>query len=825
MRKAESSLATPLASAIAIVRACLVFFGTTVAAHSLAAGTTDGRFRPLDQQDFTTQITGAGLPSYLSWLGDAFAMDQAVLRALANTLWLGVMASMFAVAFGMTLSWLLRVRGLGRLVGGALGPLLALSVPGVLLFPIYRWADSQQLLPDGPTTTDQAASSVAFLAFWGAVVGLALAPGLASQFIGAQHHRSAGAETAAITTTSLPVRIGARAFGFPTAVFLLGLASAELASGHNGLFRHMVDQLTAGELAGVLDVTLVIALVGAVVVLTADVLRITTGREADDVGPDRPTRLTDKTWPLLAALAVLVVVAAVGYLREPLLSAGQNQPFQTPAFGGPWLGTDGAGASFVERLVIALGPTMTAALIPGLGAAIVGGVIHQFARRVPALIDRVIVTVVDVAWWPLPVLLPLAHLNAGNPERSEVDLTVTLVTVAALTPLAVRALRRATIRGQAGIRPLLSVAVVLVALAGSARIFLGFLGVTNGPHGPTNADLGAMVASGVATSGLGAVWAVTPPMLAGLVLLSLLYWLAGAISTPVPHRELAPATAEPLLADATRPAEPTDRVGPLGPQDLRSVVRQQADSVESTAGQDITIGQAPDDPPSDDPDDPDDLGFGDDLELAEDDNGPDRTEEVIDLGARPAEASPVQRRPVVNLAERLAADPAEAESNRDNTPLAERPATVGPIDENAVETTPDHSAGSNQQAGGQQESDQQASVEADHEQSGDGQLDDDIDEQTKAELDLLNATSADLAADASKTIELRPSTLRRAGIVAPGTKLPPNRTNTRPILAAKAEQYDEDDPTERPADPVPPQAEPPDENPPPPSPPPPQGSS
>ena len=788
MRKAESSLANPGAFALSVVRACLIFFGTTAAAHALAAGTTEGRFRPLTQQDFTVQISGAGLPSYLSWLG--LTTDQELLQALANTVWLALVAMLFAVAFGSLLSGLVRIRGLGRVVGGLHGPLLAATVPGVLLYPIYRWADTQQFLPDPPPSADQtASSSVWFLLFWGAFVGLAVALGLTGQLTNDQRYRSAGTEIAAFSSASLPVRLGARDLGVPTVVLLLGLASAELLSGHNGLFTYAANRLGDGDLAGVLDVVVVVALIGAVLTLAADVLGITGASRADAVHPDQPTRLSEATWPLLAALTVLAVVAIVGYARDPILAAGQDQSFRTPTFGGPWLGTDGAGVSFVERLVVALGPTMVAAIIPGVLAGVVGGAVHWVARRSPAALAHTVTAGVDLFWWPLPLVLPLAHLSAGNPERSEFDVTVTLVTVAALTPLAVRALRRSAERGQLGIRPMLSVAVFLIAIAGSARIFLGFLGVTNGPHGPANADLGALVASGITLADPGGIWSVTPPALAGVVLLSLFYWLAGAISTPVPHRELAPATVpsstptDLASTEPPHPDEPVVRVGPLGPEELRSVVRQQPQAPLLTSKDDITIGAAPDLEQTGGQGEDDLYGVNRLVEaegpLVADGTGGEinlgvNEEDEIDLRAKPPMPSPVQRRPVVNLAERKAAqEPPPAEQNNDDATVA-----ITPTAPAATSVTGD-----------------QPSTE--------DLLDEDIDEQTQAELDLLNTNSTDLAADASKTIELRPSTLRRAGIVAPGANPPPERASTRSILAEQSEDYNRETPADGSTAPLP----------------------
>ncbi|MEM9656039.1 MAG: hypothetical protein AAGA65_28390 [Actinomycetota bacterium] len=837
-------MATPLAILRALANAALVLLGTTFAAHTLAAGTDEGRYRPVDGQSFETTMSGADLPGFGSWLGGLGTVGEDVLRAAANTIWLGLVGLVVGAALGVVLAWLTRPRLLAGLIGWLQSPLLALAVPGILLLPLYRTADDRGLLPAGPAS-DTSAGGPAFLLFWGSAVGLALAPGLAGQFTAglsrfAGGHRSPGLEVAETAAASRPLATDTSVFGVPTAILLLGLASVELLSGHNGLFSFFADRLTAGDLAGALDVVLVVAVLGAALTLALGAITFTTSdRTGPTEGPDRPTAVSEGAWPLLATLTVLGLIAAVGYLRDPVLNGDRDQVLQQPTLGEPWLGTDGAGVSLVERLVVALGPTIVAALVPAIVAAAVGFLLNAGLGRGGSAVNRLLDTVVDVVWWPLPLLVPLAHLQAGNPARAEVDPLVVGVTAAALTPLTVRALRRRADHGQGGRSGLATVLVYLVAMAAAARIFAGFLGVTNGPHGPANADLGAVIASTAASATPGSNWSVAAPAITGLVFFALLYWLAGTISTPLPHRDLAPVAQEPetLSSAPTTTVEPADGAEAAGKTDRDDCGPTGEDDDQNLT---ITLGAGPPTSPS------------------------AASQDTIDLRDRPPLPVPVQRRPVVDLVKVRAAEAAdEAAADRtspadpvsgttgadtargsDDGDLGDGP-DVGESDGGTGEGSRDeqdtgdrgtaegggaeHGTGdSGTDEGDRDEQDlgdtdtddgDTADRATDEGETGDGeppagdgssddagppddaapethieQADDGIDDETRSELEMLNADAEDLAAEASKTIELRPSTLRRAGIVAPGADEPV--TPTKPILADHAEDYTGEEPAD-----------------------------
>lgn len=811
MRKADSNLSTPGGLVVALARGVLVFFGTTFGAHTLAKGTTGGRLRALGDRDFTaTEISGTEVPGYGTWLGETSSIDSDLLSATFNTAWMAIVAIVVGFAVGWLLALLARFRLLGKLLGLATSPITALAMPGVLLLPVLRWADNRQYLPEGPTESDAVASgSVWFIVFWGAIVGLALVPAIAGQLAREQRYRVIGLDTTTLGSAARMVTTAGRRFGLPTTALLLSLTSAELIAGSNGAFSYFYDRLSTGDLVGALDVVFVAAVSGGILTSLIHILSVVNRTESDSTTASPPTKLSETAWPLLAAISVISVVAIVGYLRDPLLTADQNQLLNSPSIGGPWLGTDGFGQSMVERLVIAVGPTLFGGLLPAMVATAVGVCLARIIQRSPLAIGHAFDGLIDVVWWPFPLLLPFVHLYAGNPERSEFDLTVIALTGLILLPLAVRIFDRAEPLVGTGIRTVMTTWFFLAGIGSSARILLGFMGVTNSTNGPENADLGALISTTNASAPLSAGWSVFVTAVTGVVLLSLLYWFAAAMSAPVQFKALAPADApmaDTSMTDAPmidapmaeqppteqhavlKPTEPIRRDGPLQPQDLRTIVRpvyedDQEGDLEGDPGSELEgelDSAAPAPATTEAPENPvrQEQDQGEDIE--------------IDLRADARSQTPVTRRPVVNLVdERSKGSTLETPA----TETADNPSPDLPAEHQEAADTSAINETTGQQTSAEQTSAESAETNPDPDHDDDG-----VDEQTQAELDMLNATSIDLAAQASQTIELRPSTLRRAGIIAPGATPPPERGNDRPILAERAEDYERESPTDQQAE-------------------------
>ncbi|MEM7273909.1 MAG: hypothetical protein AAF547_12565 [Actinomycetota bacterium] len=805
---AEPPVSAPWSLGIALTRVALIVVGATALAHRLVR-----EMAPADR--------GGSLEAYGPWLADALTPNSDVVQALGSTMMLAAVATAMGLAFAAVSICLVRFRIGSRLLGILATPTLGLALPGLALFPLLWWAGDRGIIPDRPVTLDTSvADGARFLAAWGAAVGLAIAPSMAALLIDDRRGgRAATTFGLAPATALLAARPSIdRRLAFPTTSMVLALATAEILSGYDGLFGRFADRLTGGDAIAALDLVPVIAVGGAVLALAIDLVPLL----LDDLAPHddpAPTTVAESTWPLLAALGSATLIATVGYLLIEVDPVDPAASAQVPTFGGPWLGTDDSGRSLVELVTVALGPTIVAGVTAALPAVMIGVVLAALGRYLPTVLRRLYGALLDVAWWPLVLLVPLAVVADGSVEGSEARPIVVAVTAAGLIPIATRLADRALATDGERLRWLTAGGLVVASLAVAARIVTGMMGVTTSSRGPGTADLGALAATGIATYGDNP-WTLVLPAVVGAALLAVGLALAAAIVDRVPVAAISPIPAEvptPIESMATDTIELASgpaaegraaRQGPRGPRDLRSVVRSpaavaaEAAQIEAAAATDgvAAVDGAGDGAPDDEP-----AEMAPPLEAAEPDRGEPPTDDSPVDGAEDAPGDPAgeESEPGVTGAgpdqpidggepplevpdETVDAEPdavidlteAERPSEDVEAPLGLDPADDGP-------TVPDDTGGP-----------PDTGLDDDAARAGTDEVLDGDDEDTARDEDTTQDEDGDddpdIAAEATKTIELRPSTLRRAGIVADDEPEPPVVLADRPILATGTEDYGEE---------------------------------
>lgn len=555
-------------AAIAVLRVVAVAAGATFAVHRLALG-------------LHHPTANGGPPTYLSTIGDVLTADGAVLRATGRTILLAAPALAVALvlgALGAGLASIARwIRRLDRRPGpgAAAVAVLSVAVPGVAWLPAARLAIDRGLVPADPAVVDQGGLPGArFLGFWALLAGLAVAPTVAGS-LGRASTRRAGGE--AISQHPTPARLsggspidGGRAVAaLPTATFGLALATAEVASGHPGLFASFADEAAAGRIQLLVPLTLVVVIGGLALSSAGDLVHRL--REWPD-GPHRPAPGSDPatigpSGPAVGAVALAglfglwTIGAGIGAALDPppLAEAGLG-----PRAGGPWLGTDPAGRSVAFQTAAALGPALLAALLPAMGATAVGAGLTLLRATVPRSLVRLGDAMLGLLSWPLALVVPLAAWSAAGSAQPLLDRSVLVTTGLALVPMAARLLRpwkpRPALRAVSATRTG-AVASLLAAVALAAHLLAGLVG----PGSPSRwVPLGQLIGEGF--DGPGPLWPLVGPAgaatltMAGLLGSSTLLAgrAAGRAERPPGDEPEAPgpATAPALPARPDRSPEP-----------------------------------------------------------------------------------------------------------------------------------------------------------------------------------------------------------------------------------------------------------------------------
>ncbi len=563
-------------------------------------------------------------------------------------------------------------------------------------------------------------------------------------------------------------------FGFPTTAFLLALAGAEAATDYPGLFTNFLSSLADDNPTQAIDVILWVVLAGALLALTIDLAGLATvdGTERGDLVSLTNSRLVV---PALLFGGVLVAAAVVGLLAVDGDALERGRALAGPGEANALLGTGDDGRSTLSLTMAALGPALAIALIPGLVATVIGSLVAWLRLRLPRPAGRVLGALIDGAWWPTPFLLPLVVLAVGEPNRPEWHPEVMILLGLALTPAASRLLGRSGLAAPDRRRArLASVWLFNSALALAVAVLVGFAGL----FGESSVDLGGLVASGVANYAT-TPWPFIVPAVAASMLLLWLHGLSAALTRP--ERATVGLAASGIGGSGvpswqTEPdPDETEALVAANAGRAKTVVDLTAADLESTAGTiDLT------DPVHADGeiglDDNDDL-----TAVAATDTAADAAlSTAADAALSTAAVTATDTAAVAAFS--TAADAADEASSTTTTDADGRQADSSPI---TTAADPGDSDTDHAHAPEDAETDE---LDLDNQDLDDDDLaDEDLDDDD----DLLDGDDLDdgpMALEATRTVELRPSTLRAAGITAP--VLPESRTTlspgwSKPVLAPR----------------------------------------
>ena len=551
---------------MAVLRALFILSGGAIAGHALATRAADARPGRIDRP-----------PPFWSWLADAISPDASVTAAIGNTMVLAVAGIFLGCAFGALIGAVSRAGRPGRLLGGLIVTAMAMAVPGFVLFPLADAAAGWNLVPaQAVSLNDSAGDGFRFLLLWGSLVAVAVTPAVVSLFAA-----GAGRGSAAGSVVPSPIRAWSAArpeavpdwrFGFPSTVFLVTLAVAELLSGHPGIFPLFFESLGSSDLEPALAVLFWTLLGGAGLAVAVDLAGAVTRDptvENNPVGPEPSTTVgggvtADRTMAAAGAVTgLLVVIAVLGSLLGDPSATAEAGALAPPTIGGPWLGTDALGRDTLSTVTAALGPAMSTAVVAAVMATTLGTVVAWLRLGLGDRVGRFVNVAVDALWWPVPMIAPLALLATGDLDRPWFDPVVVIVVGLALVPLAARLLARSMAIGiERSWLGLAADAAAIAAVAASVLVVVNFAGYGGSNLRP---GLGSLMAEAASNDDLSR-WPFLAPAVALVSLVSAMTWLSASLMA----RSRQPSDIAALGGDGMEPGSDPTGVLPRSPLPDRS---------------------------------------------------------------------------------------------------------------------------------------------------------------------------------------------------------------------------------------------------------------
>lgn len=577
MPTAESSNSLLRVGIGALVRAAFVLFGTTITAWWLGSRIEDGLAAAGDSPGAQNPIPGVTdrWSGYWAAFGDALTPTPATSETLGRTMMLAAAAIAIGLAVGFLFGLLMRVPKLGPVLGFLTLPAMALAIPGVALYPLARAVNSLGWADAGPPEVGTPlGDGLGFIALWGLVAGLAVAPSVAAEVARSSAATMVGPQTArSWSAVRSDAGLGPR-FGLPTTAFILALATAEILSGHRGALARFFESLQRRSLDETFEITFWLAFAGAVLTITIAVASYYLGGDAsaaeNPLRPSGTSRFTATSsltrtsrsllMPLVVVLTLLVAVALAGSFANP---TGRDAAaiLDNPTFGGPWLGTDAVGRGLAHLSAVGLWPAVVAGVVPAVVATFLGAIIALVVTSAPRAISRALDVMTDLVWWPTAVVLPLAFLALGNGGRLGLSWEFLVFTGLALTPLAARLTTSNIAAEQGRLGSLFASTLFFSAgVAVSIHTLLGFSGFGGGDERP---QLGTAIRAGLETYD-SSIWPYLVPTAAASLLAAVLYGLSASLIVPVAAPtstvegasdtsvwDSDPAPAQPVEPDAT----------------------------------------------------------------------------------------------------------------------------------------------------------------------------------------------------------------------------------------------------------------------------------
>jgi ABC-type dipeptide/oligopeptide/nickel transport system permease subunit len=471
-----------------LLRAFLVVLGSTVVAHRLAARSGAADASPV--------------PDYGTWLLEALSPTRFTQAAVGRTLIVAALAAVMAVVLGFVAAALRRNSRIGPALSWLEVPALAVAVPGLVAYPLIRLAVEQGWASTDPTVVGQTfGDGLRFAALWAVPVALVAAPAVAAVVTAGADDQPISIGPSHALTSSTPSSASRWRLGVPTTAVIVALALVEVLSGLQGMFGTVFDLLGADspDLAAALELVLWAGVIVAVVSVAVETIGPAVERSNATPGPIRadtaaPTAMNRAR--VLAGLALLTAVVAAAVVGAVLFDPDdQGEALVGPSTDGRLLGSDDAGRDLLTSTLSALAAVGGLALVAALIATVLGFGLASMAERSGPGLRRIVVTVVDVAAWPLPPLVALAVVAVDRPDRLEAEPLVVAVLALALTPAATRLLGRSAFVRNRQTPITAAIAVLhLWALAIAGLVVVGLAGFGGGD--PAR-DLGGAVSRAV----------------------------------------------------------------------------------------------------------------------------------------------------------------------------------------------------------------------------------------------------------------------------------------------------------------------------------------
>jgi ABC-type dipeptide/oligopeptide/nickel transport system permease subunit len=435
---------------------------------------------------------------------------------------------------GAALGALMRTATLGRISSALSAPMAALAGPALAVTMAY-WFQVRFDVGLGAGAEpfgDDPSGATSRLILPAAYLGITLAPSLATLVASrGPYLEPFGMAAAASGLASRCEERRSWRFGFPAGLLATGLLVAELVFGRPGLFGTVVQSVAAGDERAALDALGVIVLAGAGIAVVVDLV----GLRMNEPATPTPASLrlagypSPRSWMYWAASLAISIVVLLATIAGQLADASAIAPDDRllgPLSGGHPLGTDTLGRDLLSLALAGLQPALIAALVPGC-AALLGGIgVEALRRGLGPTGDLVPGALVDVLWWPLPILAVFAALATSGQDLGLVHPAVLALISLGLVPQASRMLRREAVELDGG---------GMLRAGGTAALLAGFALVTyltatfaGFDASPEQLALGDQLAAGWALVAQSA-WPAAVPAITATLLLACVFGVGASL--------------------------------------------------------------------------------------------------------------------------------------------------------------------------------------------------------------------------------------------------------------------------------------------------------
>ena len=135
--------------------------------------------------------------------------------------------------------------------------------------------------------------------------------------------------------------------------------------------------------------------------------------------------------------ALLVLLGIIGpWISGPVNDQDLTSRLLSPGSAGHLLGTDGQGRDVLARILAGARPSMISAIVPVLGATVVGGALGITAGLAPSWLHSLVMRTLDVFYAFPAVLLAIAIAAALGPGTRTTVISLSVVLIAPIARIA-----------------------------------------------------------------------------------------------------------------------------------------------------------------------------------------------------------------------------------------------------------------------------------------------------------------------------------------------------------------------------------------------------